>query len=73
VRRNLKAAIVHAGVTQRALARAVGVHEDRLSEIVTGASEPRVAERWAICRGLNVEDTEALWNDEPVPRSHAVN
>ena len=45
MRVKLKVAIVEAGCTQRALARELGMPEDRLSEIVSGAVVPRDDER----------------------------
>jgi hypothetical protein len=46
------------------LALQVNIREDRLSEIVCGATTPRADERTAICSALGIDDTEALWAAE---------
>lgn len=61
----LKLAILAADKSQRQFAAECGIHENRLSEIVRGWTDPRPAERKAIAAALG-QPPEALfgWSSE---------
>jgi len=66
MRRRLKTAIVESGRTQRALARELGLTEDRLSEIVAGAVNPRDEERRRLAQALGKRPGH-LFDDAAAP------
>lgn len=51
----LKIAIVRSGQPQWAIARTIGVHPVRLSQIVRGHARPRTAEAARLAAALHVE------------------
>ena len=65
MRVKLKVAIVEAGRTQRALARELGMPEDRLSEIVSGAVVPRDDERRRLAQALGKRPRHLFNDDRP--------
>ncbi|HZO57055.1 MAG TPA: helix-turn-helix transcriptional regulator [Bryobacteraceae bacterium] len=64
-RLNLKIAIVASGKSQRQIAAACGVPENRLSEIVRGWAEPRDREREALAAVLG-KPADDLFGHVPV-------
>lgn len=69
MRRKLKAAIVEAGRTQRAVARELGMPEDRLSEIVSGAVTPRDEECRRLAQVLGKRPGHLFDDDAPTGTS----
>jgi transcriptional regulator with XRE-family HTH domain len=65
LRAALKFHLYRAGLTQRQLARRVGMHENRLSSIIQGWMDPRPEERQAIAAALGRGERGLFRNIEP--------
>lgn len=63
MRLRLKTAIWETGKSQRQIAAAAGIPENRLSTIINGWAKPRQAEREAIARAVN-RSVRELFVDE---------
>ena len=65
----LKAAIFASGNSQRQVAAAAGVHENKLSEIVRGWADPSPAEQQALTQVLGCKPDVFDHNDSVQTRS----
>jgi len=54
----LKIAILESGLSQQEVAKAIGIHESRMSQIVNGWRESTDAERKALARLLKRKATD---------------
>jgi hypothetical protein len=63
MRANLKAAILTTFISQRRLAQAIGMRENRLSAIVVGWIEPTLEERRAIAAALRRSPRGSLFKN----------